>query len=76
MVYPGMNDELTHLNIQGDARASHILAPARTDEGAVALQRRIQSTFPVSVFIYLFIYFEKPLVPCISHNLCLSSLVH
>lgn len=54
--------------------ASDILASANTDEGGpTELLRQIQSAFPVSVIFFLLL--KKPLVQCISHNLCLSSLV-
>lgn len=50
--------------------ASYILAPAHTDERGGGGET--QSGFPVSVIFFIS---EKPLVQCISHNLCLSSLV-
>lgn len=51
--------------------ASYILAPAHTDERGGG-GGETQSGFPVSVIFFIS---EKPLVQCISHNLCLSSLV-
>lgn len=76
MGHPGVNNQLTHLNSEGDARAVCAVLPTSSPQrtqtrggGAGVVNPKWFPCVSDSLFS------RKPLVQCISHNLCLSSLV-